>query len=400
MADSDRLELRGFDSYRVSLGDELRGERASLGKSLLDVQRDLRIKAAHIDAIENSDPSRIPFDGFVTGYVRAYARYLGLDEDEVLDRFCRESGFQPSTSTLPDKPGYVRSPRNRDLDAVLAGSRLAAVSRASALNADLGSTLRGVGSLAVLATLVGGIIYGGWSLLESIQRIEFGPAPDAPEAMVALPEFDSMMRVARATLGPAPEIDVAALAAVYAAQEAPPPIIRAMRDGPISALDPSHSGIYADLSPSGRIVTTYDLQSDEAGAQTEELVASSEEPGVEQFDQKALAQPSQGVALLIDSEAWVRVRNATGVVVHEALMKPGTRWAAPADASGFTLRAGNAGGVFLEVDGQRFGPLGGSGAVVSNVLLDADAIRRVFPLVTEAGATEGVAVSAQLDAAR
>mgnify|MGYP007121940889 FL=1 len=32
-----------FDDFELRLGDIMRGERATLGKSLLDVQRDLRI---------------------------------------------------------------------------------------------------------------------------------------------------------------------------------------------------------------------------------------------------------------------------------------------------------------------------------------------------------------------
>ena len=87
-------ELKGFDDYDLSLGDELRGERATLGKSLLDVQRDLRIKAAYIAAIENCDPSVFPNQGFIAGYVRSYGRYLKLDPDKMFDRFCKESGFQ------------------------------------------------------------------------------------------------------------------------------------------------------------------------------------------------------------------------------------------------------------------------------------------------------------------
>ena len=39
-------EEKGTVEYEFRLGDELRGERATLGKTLLDVQRDLRIKAA------------------------------------------------------------------------------------------------------------------------------------------------------------------------------------------------------------------------------------------------------------------------------------------------------------------------------------------------------------------
>ena len=48
-------EPKGFDDYEVRLGDLLRGERATLGKSLMDVQRELRINANYISAIENCD---------------------------------------------------------------------------------------------------------------------------------------------------------------------------------------------------------------------------------------------------------------------------------------------------------------------------------------------------------
>jgi len=101
LSDTDGLiEPRGFDDYDVCLGDELRGERATLGKSLLDVQRDLRIKAAYIAAIENCDPEVFPNKGFIAGYVRSYARYLAIDPDETFKSFCRESGFRGAISDL------------------------------------------------------------------------------------------------------------------------------------------------------------------------------------------------------------------------------------------------------------------------------------------------------------
>ena len=388
MATTGTATLRGFDSYRVSLGDEMRGERASLGKSLLDVQRDLRIKAAHIDAIENSDPGAVPYKGFVTGYVRAYARYLGMDEDVVLRRFCEESGFEPGNGALaqngaqkagaPRRDSAAAGARRDDLDAVIAGSRLAAASRSASVNADLGATLRGLGSLAVLATLVGGLGYGAWSLLENIQRVDFAPLPQAPDALAAAPDLDAMTRIARAGAVPAPIIDAAALAAVYAMQEVAPPRME-MRDGPISALDPARSGVYAAApqAPGGDALS---LPLDPALAAA---VAAAVETVLAESDSAAApvgAAPGapKGVALVADGDAWVRVRNATGGVVHEALMKAGQVWRAPEGAEGLTLRAGNAGGVFLEVDGARYGPLGQPGAVVSNILLDAEAVRRVF----------------------
>jgi len=43
--------------FTARIGEILRGERATLGRSLLDVQRELKIRAIYIDAIENADPS-------------------------------------------------------------------------------------------------------------------------------------------------------------------------------------------------------------------------------------------------------------------------------------------------------------------------------------------------------
>ncbi len=389
MGEAANAQLRGYDSFRVSLGDEMRGERASLGKSLLDVQRDLRIKAAHIDAIENAEPDAIPHRGFVTGYVRAYARYLGMNEDAVLRRFCEESGFEPSAGSMALTPSsqVAKAPGRRDdLDAVIAGSKLAAASRAAAYSADFGSTLRGLGSLGVLVALVGGLGYGGWALLENIQRVQFAPAPVAPEALASAPDIETITRIARAGAVPAPMIDAAALAAVYALQEIAPPRLEP-RDGPISALDPDRSGVYAARDAAELAAVDGPLAAALARGPEEPVVVAA--PSAEEDADADAAQPlavARGVALVAAQEAWVRVRNATGAVAHEALMQAGQVWRVPEDAEGFTLRAGNAGGVFIEVDGRRFGPLGRPGGVVSNVLLDAEAVRSVFPVAEAPGA--------------
>ena len=67
-------DIKGFDDFELRLGDVMRGERATMGKSLLDVQRELRIKANYIAAIENADPDAFDTPGFIAGYVRSYAR--------------------------------------------------------------------------------------------------------------------------------------------------------------------------------------------------------------------------------------------------------------------------------------------------------------------------------------
>jgi cytoskeletal protein RodZ len=410
MARPESIEIRGFDSYPVTLGDELRGERASMGKSLLDVQRELRIKAAHIAAIENADPMAIPYRGFVTGYVRAYARYLGMDEDVVLRRFCAESGFTPPGAAIGARSARTTgaaAPR-ADLDALIAGSRLAAASRAASVNRDFGSTLRGLGSLVVLATLLGGLGWAGWTVLQNVQRVTFAPLPDAPEALADAPDLGAMTRLAAAAAASAPAVDAAALAAVYAAQEVAPPRL-ALRDGPISALDPQRSGIYADAAraaePAAEAAPTMPDQPPVGGHSPQVAVAAP--PHATTADapaQTAAAPPARqgaaGVGLVIASEAWVRVRDAAGATVHEGLMRPGQTWRAPADREGLTLRAGNAGGVFIDVDGALFGPLGRPGAVVSQVILDPEHVRSAYPPArAEAAPTASTTLSAALAAA-
>ncbi|MCB1331177.1 MAG: helix-turn-helix domain-containing protein, partial [Maritimibacter sp.] len=95
------VEPAGFDSFDLRLGDIMRGERATLGKSLLDVQNELRIKAAYIAAIENCDMRAFDTPSFIAGYVRSYARYLDMDPEWAFAAFCRESGFQPTHGLAP-----------------------------------------------------------------------------------------------------------------------------------------------------------------------------------------------------------------------------------------------------------------------------------------------------------
>ena len=102
---TDGTTAPAFDGFEMRLGDMMRGERATMGKSLLDVQRELRIRASYVAAIENCDPAVFPNPSFIAGYVRSYARYLGMDPDWTFHRFCEESGFQPIHGMAPAASG-------------------------------------------------------------------------------------------------------------------------------------------------------------------------------------------------------------------------------------------------------------------------------------------------------
>ena len=179
------MELRGFDSYPITLGDEMRGERASLGKSLEDAERDLRIKARLIVAIENCDLEGFPNKGVVPGYVRSYARYLGMDPEDCYQRFCQESGFQsPATAMLGAGGSRAQQAPVRGFGAELARSRFAAPPMRNRFQARV--SLGALTSTAALLALIAGLGYGGYALLQDIQRVGFAPIPEAPVIWGAL----------------------------------------------------------------------------------------------------------------------------------------------------------------------------------------------------------------------
>ena len=85
--------LQNFDKCEATLGDVMRGERATLGKTITDVRLELRLSKKYILAIESGDISAFRCLKFVPGYVRSYAHYLGLNPDQAFATFCIETGF-------------------------------------------------------------------------------------------------------------------------------------------------------------------------------------------------------------------------------------------------------------------------------------------------------------------
>ncbi len=157
----DEQTPNGFDSFELRLGDMMRGERATLGKSLLDVERELRIKASFIAAIENCDPDAFDTPGFIPGYVRSYARYLRMDPDQAFAGFCAESGFSTahgmssaaSSKRQEEAPRQTRAKRGLDDPLMTPSTPFVPAAESMFSRIEPGA----IGSLIVLAALIGGI---------------------------------------------------------------------------------------------------------------------------------------------------------------------------------------------------------------------------------------------------
>lgn len=374
MRDGTEIILRGFDSYEVKLGDDLRGERASRGKSLLDVQRELKIKAAYIDAIENCDATVFPNRGYVAGYVRAYARYLGRDADEIYERFCAESGFQGVNATLTDPRGRLRAARaapaattRRDQDEMLGAARFL---RNSGPTVSM-AAVSGLGSVLLLCGLIAVLGYGAWYVLRDIQRIAFEPVAQAPVVVdLAQAQSAPVPDTAQPSPSPAPTPNGVALHELYAPSLQAPSLER--RDGPIASIDPDRYGAFAPRDNA----TTRDTPA-APGARMRS--APDGVPLSTASDGPALPSSSKTVTVVARDDAWVRVFLADDTVIFERILKPGESYEVPEALDAPMLRAGNAGAVYLRVGDTVFGPLGTGASIARRVALTANDISASWP---------------------
>ncbi|MGH7737671.1 MAG: helix-turn-helix domain-containing protein [Candidatus Tyrphobacter sp.] len=70
-----------------ALGQRFRAAREARGLSLPEVAEQVRIRAVYLAAIENDDWSAIGAPVYIRGFLRTYARFLGLDAEEAVADF-------------------------------------------------------------------------------------------------------------------------------------------------------------------------------------------------------------------------------------------------------------------------------------------------------------------------
>ncbi len=84
-------------------GQILKENREKKGISLNEVALATKINTKILVAMEEGDTERLPTKTFLRGFVRAYSRYLGLDEDAILNTFYEEMGStKPKLSVTED----------------------------------------------------------------------------------------------------------------------------------------------------------------------------------------------------------------------------------------------------------------------------------------------------------
>ena len=160
-----------------SLGEFLRRERELRNISLDDVAERTKISRRYLEAIEEGHYDRLPGEAFVRGFIRAYARSVGLDPEDTLLFYAQAREAQ--------EPPPLR------------GERIS--------QAGHSSDTRPLTWLLVAGVIVmGGVLLGGVSLLTFdgpgflrpwfVSRTDVVPPP-APLVLTALADSDTWLRV-------------------------------------------------------------------------------------------------------------------------------------------------------------------------------------------------------------
>ena len=104
--DRDEAPYRG-------VGYDLRRARLAANRSVEDICAAIRISEAHLHAIENGRFAELPGSTYVSGFVRTYAGYIGLDPDEIILRLKAETDvpkLKPEDFHFPEPERESRAP--------------------------------------------------------------------------------------------------------------------------------------------------------------------------------------------------------------------------------------------------------------------------------------------------
>lgn len=306
-----------------SIGEFFRQVRETKGLTIDEVSSKTRIRSDFVRALEEGNFAKLPDQVFARGFVRSYARSLGLDEEDAIHRFIQSAGAfyekQEERERLKLRQAEEERKRRANRKAVVIAIGIAVLTLVVLLS-------REQSSLLVRRTATDVPVPVSKRDSTSSSRVQETRAVSGGRDGVAVPKAKGMETPAAAGSRPeqAPVRETASI----------PPV--------------------SPESPEARLPSPPALdQEGTLGSGVADGVPPAEEPLKLQLEATELS--------------WV-VLQIDGGSPQEALLRPGekAKWEAQ---NQFVLTLGNAGGVKAELNGKPQKPFGPSGRVVRDILL-------------------------------
>jgi cytoskeleton protein RodZ len=318
------------------LGDEFRAAREARHLALSDVSDQIHIRSIYLQSIEEEDWSAIAAPVYVRGFIRTYARFLGLDPEAAVQAYNADL-----EATERESDGPVRVAPARRGPSVWVWVAAAAAIVLLVFVAYSYYQLQTSGTVAVVPTP------GLATDAASSSAPGEGSSSPAAEGSGTSAASGTNVATSSATAGASASASAGTTTASAAptgslgpSAGSPKPVIAPV--GPRSGVSPkphaspSAAEAATPASSPGDLVTT---------------PSPSPTPGPK----------TSSLEVIVSGRAWVRV-DVDGKTKLEGIYPPGTRKTFEGRTA--YVRTGNAGGVELVVNGKTLGKMGPGGAVV------------------------------------
>ena len=335
-----RIHLREIsgdsESPLETVGQDLRAARLRRGDEIAQVSRALKIRKDHLEALENDRLEDLPGKTYAVGFVRSYARHLGLDAAQYVERFKREISGRTDDQAREPAPIHQDDRRLSYSWRIIAG---------------------------VVALL---LIWGGWRLLSSTgdsnQPVPPAPVLSAPKP-VAKPALQPVV-VPPQTAVPSPAADAAPAnnpAGIDASQQQ------------ASALPPPAAGAKTPATSLSRAAPLSPPSSTAPAAQQ----PSAAIPAVGVGQVYGTVNRGSRVVLRARGDTRLTVKGSDGQILLNRELKSGDSYQVP-DMPGVTMATSDAGALEVDLDGIALGRAGQAQQIVGRVSLDPQALADRF----------------------
>lgn len=290
------------------IGSTIAAERERQGITLESVSQRLRILEDHLNFIEAGKLDNLPAMTYVIGYIRSYARLLGLDDVSL----CAELKASLTVEEVKPEYKFIENDFNKKT---------------------------GAGRVALAALVAGIFIYGGWY---SLSVVSTPTTTDIAAVEVQAPVEEASLKLVENVESIEPELVVVAPRIAPEAEPSDEDV--SIVEDELSASDEQTAEITA-IAPNTTTEANAPLSSTASPVVSEE--ASDDTVNVTNA-YAVNRTPDAEIVIEAIANSWVEVTRADGTSVTSRLMRLGDTYLIPSDEDLY-LTTGNAGGLNIRM---------------------------------------------------
>lgn len=125
MEDKQKQDDEPQNELKTGSGSLLASARKQQNRTVEEIADELNLSVTQIKTIELDQSEGLPEPTYVRGYIRSYAKLLGLDPERVLENYLNPNWQK--TSSLEDLPKGIGSADQNDSDGFFTASRVIAL---------------------------------------------------------------------------------------------------------------------------------------------------------------------------------------------------------------------------------------------------------------------------------